>query len=162
MTLSDPENFQRMADLGLSPSILLPIYYYFGELLEYYVGPERLENLTRVKSALDAGLRVTWHADAPLFMSSPLSMIQMAVIRTSKKGSVFNAEEAISVEEALKAATLNGAWQVHQENNLGSLEAGKLADLVVLADNPLKVDPDAIGEITVLQTWIGGRQVYQR
>lgn len=157
----DPANYEDLARIGATVSFHLHHLYYYGEILrDHLVGPERSHDMLAVKTALDAGHRVTLHGDRPMFPSPPLLLIQTAVNRKTRQGDVIGAHNALSVEDALKAMTLNPAWQVFEEDNIGSLEAGKFADLVVLAENPLRVDPDHLGEIQVVETWVGGRLVY--
>ena len=93
---------------------------------------------------------------------NPLHMIEMAVTRKTWKEPdyVLAPDERISVESAIRALTSEAAWQLFSEHEVGSLEAGKLADFVVLEKDPRKVDPDTIKDIRVVETWMDGRQVY--
>jgi hypothetical protein len=93
----------------------------------------------------------------------PLHMIEMAVTRKTWKEPeyVLAPKETISVESAIRALTYEAAWQLFSEHEIGSLETGKLADLVILENDPRNVDPDTIKDIKVLETWVDGKQVYQ-
>ena len=92
----------------------------------------------------------------------PLRLIDNAVNRTMWKEpqSVLAPQERVTVEQAILALTRNAAWQCHSEQEIGSLEPGKLADFVVLDQNPLTVAPKALRSVKVLETWVGGRRVY--
>ena len=89
-------------------------------------------------------------------------MIRVAVVRDLWKepDTILAPQERVGVEEAIRATTSNAAWACHSEHEIGSLEEGKLADLVVVEDDPRNVAPKAIGEIAVSQTWMDGRQVF--
>uniref|UniRef100_UPI003A97BE79 amidohydrolase family protein n=1 Tax=Roseibium sp. TaxID=1936156 RepID=UPI003A97BE79 len=104
----------------------------------------------------------TLHSDFPVVDPDPLHMIEMAVTRKTWKEPdyVLAPEERISVESAIRAVTINGAWQTNSETEVGSLEAGKFADFVILEADPRKVDPDTIKDIKVLETWMNGTQTY--
>jgi predicted amidohydrolase YtcJ len=93
----------------------------------------------------------------------PLHMIEMAVTRRTWKEPdyVLGPDETISVESAIRAVTSEAAWQLYSEHEVGSLEAGKLADLVILDKDPRKVDLDTIKDIKVLETWMDGKQVFK-
>lgn len=92
----------------------------------------------------------------------PLHMIEMAVTRRTWRdpGFVLNPEERVSVEAAIRALTSEAAWQIFSEHEIGSLEVGKLADLVILEEDPRKVAPDSIRSIRVMETWMDGERVY--
>jgi hypothetical protein len=90
-------------------------------------------------------------------------MIEIAVTRQTWKEPdyLLAPQEAISVESAIKAVTIHAAWQLMSENEIGSLEVGKYADMVILEEDPRKVEPTKISEIRVLETWMNGEQVYK-
>ena len=73
---------------------------------------------------------------------------------------LLSPEERVPVEAALRAMTIDAAWQCHSDHEVGSLEVGKFADFVVLAEDPLAVEPERLAQIQVLETWVGGRQVF--
>jgi predicted amidohydrolase YtcJ len=136
--------------------------FYFGDFhREEIFGPERAERLVPAKSALDHGISVTLHHDAPVHPPNQLDLIWMAVNRVTRSGHVLGPAERLPVIEALKASTLYAAYQVFEEANKGSLEQGKLADFVVLSENPLKIDPMKIRDIQVLETIKEGKTVYR-
>ena len=113
-----------------------------------------------MRSALDRGLVITAHCDSPIVPADPLLSIWVSVNRLTSSGQVLGPDQRISVLDALRAHTFNPAWQNFQENAKGSIEPGKLADLVVLDANPLEVDPADLRNIGILETIVGGKTVY--
>lgn len=112
------------------------------------------------RSALDRNLKVTLHHDAPIAGIEMLKVAWAAVNRVTTSGKLLGPEERITPFEALRAITADAAWQNFEEDREGTLEKGKLADLVVLSDDPLGVDPIAIKNIRVVQTIKEGETVY--
>ena len=115
--------------------------------------------MSPTKSALDRGLRFSVHLDTPVTPMIPLLAVWSAVNRTSTGGRVIGEAERIDPMQALRAVTIDAAWQIFREEDLGSIEVGKLADLVVLDGNPLE-RPDAIRDLAVVQTLVGGVTIY--
>ncbi len=157
--LSDT-NIAKMAKIGISPSFLIGHVGYWGYGFRCAIFEEKAELLDRSKSALDKGMRITLHSDDSVSPMGPLRMMEQAVTRImegdSKKG-VLNANEKITVEEGLRAITYDAAWQCHADQWVGSLETGKRADYVILAEDPItRSDPVGMRDIEVLQTWVGG------
>jgi len=154
----------RMKDLGVSASFLIGHVHYWGVAMRDEVfGEKKAQLLDRCKSLEEAGVGFTLHSDFMVTDPDPLHMIEMAVTRKTWKEPkyVLAPNEVISVESAIRALTSEAAWQLFSEHEIGSLEAGKLADLVILENDPRKVDPDAIKDIKVLETWMDGQQVYR-
>lgn len=108
------------------------------------------------------GLPVAFSSDRPVVDGAPLLGIQAAVTRRTASGAAYVPDEAITVEEALRWYTIGGAHAAFAEDEIGSVAPGKRADLVVLSDDPLKVPAEALGEIEVLRTVVGGETVFQR
>ena len=104
----------------------------------------------------------TIHNDTPVVPPDMMRLVWTAVNRTTRSGLTLGEEQKISVEEALKAITINGAYQYFEEGSKGSLEPGKLADMVILSDNPLDVDPPTIKDIQVIETIKEGATVYRK
>jgi len=102
------------------------------------------------------------HTDAPVSPLGNLQLIRAAVVRDLWKepDTILAPNERVNVEVAIRAVTRDAAWLCHSEHEIGSLEPGKLADLVVLEEDPRKVDPVKISDIKVSETWMDGRQVY--
>jgi predicted amidohydrolase YtcJ len=125
-------------------------------------GPERVQRLGRLRSSEQAGVGYSIHSDFMVTDPEPLHMIQMAVTRRTWKEPAFvlNPAERVSVESAIRAITAEAAWQLSSEHEIGSLQVGKLADMVILDQDPRKVPVDKIRSIRVLETWMDGEQVY--
>ena len=119
--------------------------------------------LDRCASVERAGIPWTMHTDAPVSPLGTLHKIRVAVARDLWKepDTVLAPDERVSVEAAIRAVTSTAAWQCHSEEVIGSLEPGKLADLVILEADPRSVQPTAISDITVSETWMDGQLVYQ-
>ncbi|MEI2300102.1 amidohydrolase [Ensifer sp. MJa1] len=158
------DQIARMKNLGVSASFLIGHAYYWGVWMRDSVfGPERVQQLVRCQSTENAGIGFTLHSDFMVTDPNPLHMIEMAVTRRTWKEPdfVLNPDERISVETAIRAITSEAAWQLFSEHEIGSLEIGKLADLVILDRDPRKVDPDKIKDIKVVETWMDGERVYE-
>jgi predicted amidohydrolase YtcJ len=125
-------------------------------------GSPRVLRLVRARSVERAGIGFSLHSDFMVTDPNPLHMMQMAVTRRTWKEPdfVLNPAERVSVESAIRAVTSEAAWQLRSEHEIGSLEAGKLADFVILDRDPRRVDAERIKDIAVLETWMDGRQVY--
>jgi predicted amidohydrolase YtcJ len=157
------EQIARIARLGVSPSFLIGHVHYWGRAFRDEIfGPAKSDLLGRAASCGQAGIRWTLHSDEPVTEMGPLRLIDNAVNRSlwQEPGGVLNPAERVTVEQAIVALTRDAAWQCHSEHEIGSLEPGKFADFVVLDADPREVPPAEIGAIRVLETWVGGRQVY--
>jgi predicted amidohydrolase YtcJ len=152
-----PEFLQRIKRLGL---IVVPHSYIWehGDKMEAY-GEWRWDWMHPARSLIDLGIPLAGHSDDPVSISDPLLRIQDMVTRTSAEGKVYGAKQRITVEEALRAWTLGGAFASFEESDKGSITVGKLADFVVLSDDPSRVRPERIKDIVVERTFVGGRQV---
>ena len=159
-TVINPTLVRRMKALGVIPNPFSTYVYFHGEKMRYY-GAERLESMFAVRSFLDAGLLVTQTSDYPPGPFEPMMALQSSVTRTDIKGNVWGRSQRVTVEEAIRVGTLNGAYASCEERIKGSIEAGKLADLVVLGRNPLREDPMSIITIPIERTMVGGRWVYE-
>jgi len=159
-TMINDNLIQRMKTLGVIPTPFSTYVYYHGEKMKAY-GEERLKNMFALKSFLNAGIRPTQASDYPPGPFEPMMALQSSVTRTDMKGNVWGANQKVTVEEAIKIGTINGAYASYEENNKGSLEAGKLADLVVLGRNPFKEDPSTLITIPIERTMAGGRWIYE-
>jgi hypothetical protein len=113
------------------------------------------------KSFIDFGIPVAPASDHAPGPYEPLMAIQSMVTRKDYTGQVWGSSQRITVDEALKVCTVNGAYASFEENEKGTITAGKLADFVILAEDPHDVDPDRIKEIQVVQTVVGGRTVHE-
>lgn len=156
------DQLDKMAELSMIPSIFVAHVYYWGDVHVKNLGKKRGNHISPVKSAIERGLCVNFHQDAPVVKPLMLHTIWTAVNRISRRKNVIGADQRISVYEALKAVTINTAYMYGEEERKGSLRAGKLADLVVLSENPLKAEPMSIRDIQVLETIKEGKTLYQK
>ena len=126
-----------------------------------HYGKERLENMFALRSFLDAGINVTQTSDYPPGPFEPMMALQSSVTRTDMNGKSWGLSQKISIEEAIKIGTIHGAYASYEEDIKGSLEVGKLADLVVLGSDITKIDPFRIIETKIERTMVGGNWVYE-
>ena len=148
--LAREDQLDRMVELGVTPSFFVAHTYYWGDRhREIFVGPDRARRMCACRTALDRGLKISLHNDTPVTPISPLMSVWSAVNRLTSSGKEMGPELKITVPEALRAVTLDAAWQNFEENVKGSIEAGKVADLVILEENPLEIDPLKIKDIKV-------------
>jgi predicted amidohydrolase YtcJ len=156
------DQLDAIKELGITPSFFVGHVYYWGDRhRDIFLGPERGARISPLRSALKRGIRFTIHDDTPVTPVKPLQLVWDAVNRVTSSGKVLGPDERITAEQALRAVTSDAAWQNFEEATKGSIEAGKLADFVVLAENPLKVAPMRIREIRVIETIVGGKIVYR-
>jgi predicted amidohydrolase YtcJ len=155
-----PDQYDRAAGLGVTVSLFIQHLWYWGDVLvDGLFGPEHGGRWMAARSALDAGVRISLHNDGMVTPPDPLGNIATAVNRRAKgSGRVIGAEQCISLDEALRAQTIDAAWQLFLDQDLGTIETGKHADLVVLSADPRAVSPDAIGNLEVVATFLDGRQ----
>jgi predicted amidohydrolase YtcJ len=158
------EQIEKMAELGLSPSFLIGHVHYWGKaFVEDIFGLEKASKLDRTGACEDKGIRWSLHSDDPVTEMNPLRCMENAVVRNMwRSDELLSPEERVPAAAALRAMTIDAAWQCHSDHEVGSLEEGKFADFVVLDQDPLTVAPETLGSIKVLETWVGGEQVYRR
>jgi predicted amidohydrolase YtcJ len=153
------DEMDRAASLGLTPSWHVNYVYYYGDAMrDEIIGPKRAEICFPVGAALRSDLRGSLHNDSPMYPAEPLLLMRSAVTRKTRSGEVIGEEQAIDVDAAIKALTIDAAWQLFMDDVVGSLEVGKLADLVILSENPREVDPDLLDQIRVVATYREGRR----
>jgi len=159
--LPTDEQIERMAQLRVVPVVQPGHHEAYGDGVIRSVGRELGERYNPIGAFVRAGVRVALSSDAPVSRPQPLRAVRAAVDRRTVSGTVLGGPELrVDVLTALRAHTLDAAYAVHREGRVGSLEAGKLADLVVLSADPVAVDLSALDAIGVDQTWVGGiRQV---
>ncbi|MFW6109061.1 MAG: amidohydrolase [archaeon] len=160
-TVITPELVERIKELDILPTIFGPYVYYHGDKLIPAFGEERLERMFAARSFLDAGVKIAAHSDHPCAPYPPLMAIHGLVNRKTKTGKPIGQSQKISVKEALKLYTTHSAYQQLDEDKLGSIEEGKLADMVVLGEDILTVNPEKIKDISIERTIIEGKTVYQ-
>ncbi|MDP2729343.1 MAG: amidohydrolase [Dehalococcoidales bacterium] len=156
-----PHLLERLKKLQPVIAIQPPFLYYGGERYLDTVPADRLRWLYRIKSFLDSGLVVAGSSDSPVVPDSPLMGIYAAVTRQAESGQFLLPEEAISPAQALAMYTINAAYASFEENIKGSITQGKLADLVLLSDDPTETPPERIKDIRVEMTIIGGEIVWE-
>jgi len=159
-TLLNDSLLQRMKALGAIPVPFSGYVYFHGDVMHFY-GEQRTEHMFPMRDFLTYGLQPTDSSDYTASPSDPMMWLRSQVTRTDMKGNVWGANQKISVEEAIRCGTINGAHATFEEKQKGSIDLGKLADLVVLADDPFKVEALNLHKITVERTMVGGRWVYE-
>ena len=153
---------QALLDRAKKDGVILVFHSYmweYGNVLQSY-GPERLSTMHAYRTAIDMGIHVAGHSDSPISAADPMLRIQDMVTRKSSQGLVVGGNQRVSVDEAIKAWTLDGAYATFEENIKGSITPGKLADFVILAKDPRQVPPDTIKDIDIKATYLGGQRVY--
>jgi predicted amidohydrolase YtcJ len=152
-----PDQLERFAAVG-ALAVVQPNFLWFnGADYAAILGAERSAWLYRGRGFRDHGITVVGSSDRPVTPGAPLRGIQVMVERTSRDGAVLGPGEGLTVTEALRAYTVDAAYACHREDTLGSITPGKHADLVVLADDPGRVEVGRIADIEVLATLLGGR-----
>lgn len=156
------DQLDAMKELGIIPSFFGMHTYYWGDWhRDSVLGPERAARISPAASTLKRGMIYTQHHDAPVAMPNSLMILASQVNRTTRSGKVLGPEQRVSVMDALKSITINAAYQYFEEDTKGTLEPGKLADLVILDKNPLKVEPTDIKDIKVIETIKEGISIYK-
>jgi predicted amidohydrolase YtcJ len=158
-TVINDDLIRRIKAIGAIPNPFSTYVYYHGEKMREY-GAARLDRMFAVRSFLDAGVRATQASDYPPGPFEPMMALQSSVTRTDSKGNVWGPRQRITVEEALRVGTLHGAYASFEEGLKGSIEPGKLADLVVLGRDPTREGPSSLIKIPVERTMVGGRWVF--
>ncbi|WP_208647604.1 amidohydrolase [Cupriavidus lacunae] len=156
------DQLDKMKALGVIPSFFVLHTYYWGDRhRDVFLGPQRAMRISPLESALKRGVRFTIHTDTPVVPMDPLRLMWSAVNRISSSGKVIGAAERITATQALRAVTIDSAWQSFEEDSRGSIEPGKLADFAILSASPLD-DPARIKDIQVFETIVGGKTLYSR
>ena len=159
-SLVNPELLRRIKAVGAIPTPFYTYVHYHGNKWVEY-GPEKMRWMFAHRSFLDYGIPVAPASDYMPGPYEPLMAIQSMVTRKDFAGRVWGPNQRITVEEAVKICTMNGAYASFEEGIKGSITAGKLADFVMLAEDPHETDPDHIKEIKVVRTVVGGRTVHE-
>lgn len=159
-TLVNPELVARIARLGVVPAPFYTYVYWHGDKMHEY-GEARAEWMYAHRSFLDAGVPVAPASDYGPGPYEPMMALQSMVTRTDFQGKTWGPSQRISVAEALRVCTINGAYASLEEHLKGSITAGKLADFVILGEDPHTVDPTRIIDIPVVRTVVDGRTVHE-
>ncbi|MFS4493949.1 amidohydrolase [Maribacter sp. 2308TA10-17] len=158
------EDIQRFSELDVIASMQPYHAIDDGRWAEELIGSERIKTTYAFKSLLDANTKVVFGSDWPVAPASPLDGIYAAVTRRTldnKNPEGWVPEQKISIEQALRAYTKDAAYASFEENRKGTLEAGKLADFIILSEDLTKIDPIKIREVKVLQTYVGGKKLFE-
>lgn len=162
---SRPDQLDQMAALDVHPSFFIGHTFYWGDRhRDIFFGPSRAGHISPMKAAMDRGLIVSTHTDSPIVPIDGIQMIWSSVNRITTDGEVLGPDLRVDPLQAVAAITSNAAWQYFQEDLKGSIAPGKLADFVILSDNPLTVghlDPMQIKDIKVLETIVGGETLFE-
>jgi predicted amidohydrolase YtcJ len=156
--LADAAQFRQAAKLGMCVNLFANHHFYWGD--EHYtltVGPERATRMNACRTALDSGVPMAIHSDAPVTPLGPLFTAWSAVNRITASGRVQGEEERITVDEALWAITMGAAYTLHMDGEVGSIETGKKADFAILEADPTVCDPAELKDVPVWGTVQGGR-----
>jgi predicted amidohydrolase YtcJ len=161
-TMARPDQILRMQKLNVQPSFLMNhVRFYGAAYRDQIFGPERAAFMDPAGACVKAGLPFTLHTDGPCSPPGPLALISTAVTRRCIiDNSVVGPDQAISLDDAIRAVTTAAARQLGQGDRLGSLEKGKEADFTILESDPYKVSPDAIADIKVSETWVAGQRKF--
>jgi predicted amidohydrolase YtcJ len=157
-----PDQLLLYKKYKMIPSFFTNHTYYWGDIHIANLGKERASFISPMKSAISMGIVTTNHTDGSVTPMDQLFLLWSSVNRISRNGLIVGEGERISAYEGLKALTINGAYEYFEENSKGSLKAGKMADLVILDRNPLKVQANEIKDIKVLETVKEGKTVFKK
>ncbi|MZD04873.1 amidohydrolase family protein [Streptomyces sp. SID5785] len=158
------DQYARAAELGATVSLFMDHVRWWGDVLaDDLYGPEVAGRWMSARTAWDHGHRVSLHNDGVCTPTQPLSSVATAVTRRSTSGRVHGADQALTVEEALRAVTVNAAWQLHMEDHIGMLRPGLRADLAVLNQDPRNVPAARLREdVHVTATYLSGRRTWSQ
>lgn len=160
--LVQKDQLERMAEISMIPSFFVAHTYYWGDIHIRNFGLERAKKISPAGTAKRLGLPFTFHQDSPVLMPDVFGTIWCAAKRVTKEGVELDAQEWISVADALRAVTVNAAYQYGEEAEKGSIEEGKRADLIIVDRNPLEIPLEEVKDIQVLETIKDGKTVYCR
>ncbi|MCH7671148.1 MAG: amidohydrolase [Proteobacteria bacterium] len=155
-----PDQLDRVKALGIIPSYYSVHPYFWGDWHRQSFGEERASFISPLRATIDRGIPYTIHNDSPIVPPDMMRLIAITVNRLTRSGFVLGPDQRISVMEALHAVTQGAAYQYFEEDEKGSLTVGKRADLVILAEDPLLVDPLELENIAIIETFSRGKSVY--
>lgn len=155
------DQLESVKHCGIIPSYFIAHTYHWGDTHLQNLGKGRADYISPAHSTLKKGIPFTFHQDTPVLLPDMLETIWCAVTRKTKSGKLLAQSECITPYQALCAVTKNAAYAYFEEKEKGTLEPGKLADLILLDANPLTVPVDDIKNITILQTIKSGHTVYK-
>jgi predicted amidohydrolase YtcJ len=155
-----PDQLDSYKQLGMIPALFSNHAFFWGDVHVRNLGQDRAFFLSPLKTALNKGLIATNHTDYPVTPVNQLFLLWTSVARESRSGQIIGPAERLTPSEGLRAITINGAYQYFEEKIKGSIEKGKLADLVILSEDPLTISTEKIKDIQVLETIKEGKTVY--
>ena len=159
--LMTESQIKRAHRLGVVCSFFIAQIYYWGEVVQNGLfGAERASHYMPSGTATRMGMRVSYHCDPPMTFPDALMLLHVAVTRRTEAGGVIGEGEKVGIDDALRAMTIDAAWQMGMDDRIGSLEPGKLADIVVLSSNPRTHDPERLMDISILGAFIEGDPVW--
>jgi len=159
--MTDPALRARIKASGIVP-VLQPVFLHeFGDGYVRNYGPDRAAGMFAARSSLRLGVPIALSTDCPVTFPDPMPGVYTAVTRQTMDGSIVGPGERLTAAQALQAYTLGGAYASGEESRKGSIEPGKLADLVVLSGNPLAARPEELGEMKAVLTVVGGEVVFE-
>lgn len=156
------DQLKEVKENVIIPSFFIAHIYHWGDIHIKNFGFERASKISPAGSAMQNDIKFTFHQDAPVIEPNMFETIWCAVNRKTKDGKILGEEEKISVLDAIKAVTINSAYQYFEENYKGSIKEGKFADLIIVDKNPLKVEKEEIRNIKVLETIKSGETVWKK
>lgn len=157
-----PDQLDRMKELGIVPSYYSVHPFFWGDWHRLSFGEQRASFISPVKATIDRGIPFTVHNDSPIVPPDMMRLLSITVNRVTRSGYVLGPDQRATVMEGLYAITQGAAYQYFEEDEKGSITPGKRADLVILENDPRKVDPSEIGNIAIIETFSRGNSVYQQ
>ena len=155
------DQLKKAAELGIVTSFFSAHTFFWGDWHITSFGERRAKNISPTRWAINHGVKFTLHNDAPIVPPDMMRLLWATVMRATRSSYILGPHQRLTVNEALYAMTLGGAYQSFEEDRKGSLRVGKQADLVVLDVNPLRVKPEELKDIKIIETFSRGRSVYQ-
>lgn len=157
------DQVKTLDELNVFPSLFPMHTFYWGDWhRDSVLGAQRAENISPTAWVRERNMRFGSHHDAPVALPDSMRVLSATVTRRTRSGKVLGPEQRVDVATGLRAMTIWPAWQHFEEDSKGTLEVGKLADLVMLSHNPLEIDPDALSDIKVMSTYKEGKLIFQR
>ncbi len=161
LALVTETQLSTMKSLDITPSFHINHIYYYGDSLSNsIIGSDRANRLMPLKAAVKRGHKISLHNDSPMYRPNPLLAVRTATTRLTDSGRKLGDDQAIDLKDAIRAVTINAAWQLHMDDKIGSLESGKKADFVILDMDPFDEYPEDIHKINILATFVDGHKVY--
>jgi predicted amidohydrolase YtcJ len=164
-TVPTQAQIKKAAKLGVVPGFTVGHTDYWGEAFhDHLLGPDRANRIDPGASLIKNGMRFAYHSDSPVSPIHPLKYASEGASRLWQVApqKVLNANEKVSINDALKAITIDAAYQLKMDDKIGSVEEGKYADFAIVDKNPMKTDAYKIRDIEVNETWINGQQVFKK